>query len=127
MPAGRATPSILRGATRLAFDAVEQLTHVVEGMHANIAAAPLPLGTGTDGRTRGITGFVYESIRTVNGGVRKALDLGLARLAPEGPAATGTVRAALNGVLGDHLAATQNPLAITMRLRREGVARRRVV
>ena len=28
-------------------------------------------------------------------------------------------RAALNGVLGDHLAATANPLAIAMRLRRE--------
>ena len=30
--------------------------------------------------------------------------------------------AALNGVLGEHLAATDNPLAIAMRLRRDGVA-----
>ena len=60
--------TVARGVTRLAFDAVEQLTDVVEGMHANIAAVSPPLGRGTDGRTRGITGFVYDSIRFVNAG-----------------------------------------------------------
>ena len=37
-------PAVARGVSRLAFDAVEQLTRMVEAMHANIAAAPLPLG-----------------------------------------------------------------------------------
>jgi hypothetical protein len=44
-------------------------------------------------------------------------------LEPHLSASSGTreaLLAALNGVLGDHLAASANPLAITMRLRREG-------
>ena len=121
--------STARGVARLAFDAVEGLTHVVEGMHANIAAAPPPLGRGTNGRTRGITGFVYDSIRFVNAGARAALDRGLGLL-PAGAAdepGADTLLSVLNGVLGDHLAATENPLAIPMRLRRAGDARRHVL
>jgi hypothetical protein len=125
-------PVVARGASRLAFDAVEQLTHIVEAMHANIAAGPLPLGAGTDGRTRGITGFVYDSIRFVNAGARAALDGALARLAAgSGPALaqpqSDVLLAVLNGVLGDHLATTENPLAISMQLRQEGEARSRLL
>jgi pimeloyl-ACP methyl ester carboxylesterase len=109
--------------SRLAFDAVEQLTRVVEAMHANIAAASPPLGRGTDGRTRGVTGFVYGAIRGVNGAARATLDQGLARLPAgvPGPRAE-SWRSALNGVLGDHLAASGNPLALPMQLRSEGRA-----
>ena len=124
--------SVARGATRLAFDAVEQLSRIVEGMHANIAALSLPLGAGTNGRTRGVTGFVYDSIRTVNAGARALLDDALGRLevddASANPHAQADTRIAiLNGVLGDHLAATENPLAIPMRLRSVGEPRRRIV
>ena len=122
--------STVRGVSLLAFDAIEQLTHIVEAMHANIAAASLPLGRGTDGRTRGITGFVYDSIRFVNSGARSALDRGLGLL-PAGGAVgeppPATLLSVLNGVLGDHLAATENPLAIPMRLRVEGKARSRLL
>jgi len=116
-------------ATRLAFDAVEGLTRVVEGMHANIAAGAPPLGRGTDGRTRGVTRLVYTSIRVVNAGARAALDRGLALVPPGGrePDARSAALAALNGVVGDHLAATQNPLAIPMRLRQEGEPRPRLL
>jgi hypothetical protein len=115
--------SLARGVSGLACDAVEHLTRVVEAMHANIAAAPLPLGRGTDGHTRGVTGFVYESIRRVNGAARFGLDRGLARLPATlpGPRAERWL-AALNGVLGDHLAASANPLAIPMQLRNGGRA-----
>ncbi len=114
-----------RGVSRLAFDAVEQLTNLVEAMHANIAAAPLPLGEGTDGRTRGVTGFVYHSIRFVNATARAALDAGLALLAEGGEPALPRPRSdallsALNGVLGDYLEESGNPLAIPMQLRRGG-------
>ncbi len=124
--------SAARGATRLAFDAVEQLSHIVEGMHANIAALSLPLGAGTDGRTRGITGFVYRSIRGVNAGARAILDGALGRLEVDADGApshaeSDTRIAILNGVLGDHLATTRNPLAIPMRLRSEVEPRRRIV
>lgn len=124
--------SAARGATRLAFDAVEQLSQIVEGMHANIAALSPPLGAGTDGHTRGLTGFVYGCIRTVNAGARAILDDVLRRLATDADHATANAEAAtltaiLNGVLGDHLAATANPLAISMRLRTEGEPRSRVL
>jgi pimeloyl-ACP methyl ester carboxylesterase len=116
-------------ATRLAFDAVEGLTRVVEGMHANIAAGAPPLGRGTDGRTRGVTRLVYTSIRVVNAGARAALDRGLALVPADGrePDARSAALAALNGVVGDHLAATRNPLAIPMRLRQEGEPRPRLL
>jgi pimeloyl-ACP methyl ester carboxylesterase len=110
----------VRGATRLGFDAVEAVTRVVEGMHANIAAASLPFGRGTDGRARGIAGLVYEIIRRVNAGVGAAVGFGLEWLPPVGvpidPRAEALL-AVLNGVVGDHLAATSNPLAIRMQLR----------
>jgi hypothetical protein len=101
-------------------------------MHANIAALSLPLGAGTNGRTRGITGFVYGSIRAVNAGARAVLDGALGRLEADAASALAhaeadTRIAILNGVLGDHLAATENPLAIPMRLRCVGEPRARIV
>ncbi|OYU71815.1 MAG: permease [Burkholderiales bacterium PBB5] len=117
----------LRGALRLAADATTGLADVVEAMHAGIARLP---GSGAAGpRTRGITGLVYRTVRGVTrlvGGSADAL-LGLVQQAL--PAATGPRRAerealvaALNGVLGDHLAASGNPLAIPMTLRHAGLA-----
>lgn len=110
----------LRGATRLATDATTALADLVEAMHAGIVRAP-------DGRTGGITGLVYKSIRGVTrlaGGSLEAL-LGLLQPALASDAAHGSpereaVVAALNGVMGDYLAASANPLAIPMTLRRAG-------
>lgn len=121
----------LRGAARLATDATAGLTDLVEAMHSRIARLP-GFGAGsTDGRTRGITGLVYRSIRGVTrvaGGSVDAL-LGLLGAAlehdtpepPPGPEREAIV-AALNGVLGDYLVATRNPLATPMALRRDGRA-----
>lgn len=117
-------PVVARGVTRLAFDAVEQLTGIVEAMHANIASSPLRLGGGAQSRTRGLTGLVYESIRVVNAGARAALDLGLGFLPNQPTASSSPLLAVLNGVVGDHLARSGNPLAIPMQLRRaEGPTR----
>lgn len=114
-----------RGVGRLAFEAVEQVTRIVEAMHATIAAAPLPLGNGQRNRTRGVSGLVYRSIRGVNAWVKTGADAALGMLATQvgaqlpQPYADG-VRAALNGVLGDHLQHSGNPLAIHMALRQSG-------
>ncbi len=115
----------LRGASRVACDAVEQVTRIVESMHANIAAAPLPLSRRVRARTRGITGLVYDSIRLVNGATRATLDKALRLVAADfGPSLpqphADHVQSVLNGVIGDYLEATGNPLAIRMQLRREG-------
>ena len=127
----------LRGAARLATDATAGLTDLVEAVHERIARfAQLP-GFGAPaapGRTGGITGLVYKSIRGVARGVGSSVDALLARLTPalapggsdHGAALPSAEReaivAALNGVLGDHLAATDNPLASAMALRSEGRA-----
>lgn len=117
--------SDLRGASRLVIDATTGVTDLVEAMHGTIAGAVgLIPGTSTE-RTRGITGFVY---RCVGGGMRlvgSGLDLALTpfgRLAGQrdSPPAREAAVAVLNGVCGDHLAATGNPLAIRMCLRRDG-------
>lgn len=118
----RFRPSDLRGISLLAVEATTGVTDLVESMHRNIARIPgLPAGRAT----RGITGLVYRSIRgvtrLVGGGLDALLAPAVARLG-EGSSPPGreALVAALNGVLGDHLAASGNPLAIPMRLRRDG-------
>ncbi len=127
-------PKDLRGAARLATEGVAGLTDLVEAMHERIARVPGlgdALGGPLSGRTTGITGLVYRSVRGVTrlaGGTVEAL-LGLITptLSDDTPAALPSPErealvAALNGVLGDHLAATGNPLAIPMALRHGGQA-----
>lgn len=117
----------LRGATRLAIGAVTGITDVVEAMHRTIAGLAPPVGKGRGTRTRGITGLVYKSVRGVTKVVGAGLDAALGLAAPLlGPTPTHPARegfqAALNGVFGDHLAASGNPLAIPMQLWHQGKA-----
>lgn len=120
-------PADIRGYSRLAIDATLGLTRMVETMHHNIARTPGPLGKYTQEPTRGITGLVYRSIQGTTRLVGSGIDALLGQLIPllaQQPAASSGQReavvAALNGVLGDHLAASGNPLALPMQLRRDG-------
>jgi len=96
-------------------------------MHHTItrpASARLGLAAG---RTGGLTGLVYKSVRGVTHLVGGGLDALLALLRPTLAGRTSSpereaVLAALNGVLGDYLVATDNPLAVPMSLRRNGQA-----
>ena len=116
----------LRGGSRLAVDAVAGITDLVQALHGRIARAPTALGGPlVGGAVDGITALVYKSIRGVTRAVGGGIDLALGAAAPAlGQIESSPVReallAALNGVLGDYLAATGNPLAIPMRLRRHG-------
>jgi hypothetical protein len=116
----------LRGAARLATDATAGLVDLVEAMHERIARIP-GLGGALDGRTTGITGLVYKTVRGVTRVVGGSVDALLGLITPalregeSGPAREAVV-AALNGVLGDHLEATHNPLATPMALRHQGQA-----
>jgi len=117
----------IRGASRLAVDATIGLANLVETMHHNILRTPAVLGKSTQQPAGGITGFVYKSIRGVTRVVGGGIDAVLARLVPLfGGGASSSEReavlAALNGVLGDHLQHSANPLAIRARFRRGGVA-----
>jgi len=102
-------------------------------MHAAIASWPaLLLGSAPPaiaagrGRTRGLTGAVYGAVRAIT--ALAGAGFRAATAAPALAPAPGEARvprreavvAALNGVLGDHLAASGNPLALPMRLRSRG-------
>ena len=120
----------VRGGVRLVVDGVHGVTGMVEAMHQRIARVAPPWGKVPDQAAGGIPGLVYRSIHGTTRLVGKGLDAALAGLqslpsnAPTGlPAALpGPVRdalvAALNGVAGDHLESTGNPLAIRMQLLR---------
>lgn len=133
-PAGptRRLPSAagVRGSARLATEATAGLVDLVEAVHAGIARVPGLMPVPADGRTRGLTGLVYRTVRgvtrLVGGGVDALLGLLATDLstAPSDPSLPGhqALLAAINGVMGDHLDATGNPLAIAMALRHEGRA-----
>ena len=115
-------PSDLQGLSRLAVQGVSGTTELVEQLHLAIARVSGPSGPSKDGRTRGITGLVYRSIQGITGLVGGTLDWSLSQIVPRLPSSESTpqrdrVLAALNGVLGDYLERSGNPLALTMNLR----------
>lgn len=122
-------PSDLRGIARLATRAATGVVGIAEGVHRGVwGAVGLP-GGDMPGRTRGLTGLVYESVRRTSHLVGRGTEAALAGLEPllepageeypERPRRDALL-AALNGVVGDHLAADANPLAIPMTLRYRG-------
>jgi pimeloyl-ACP methyl ester carboxylesterase len=115
----------LRGATRLVIEATKTVTSLVEEMQRTIGGGPTLLGRPLEGTTRRLAGPIYGYVRAVTQLVGSGLDLALAQLAsaigasrprPEHEA----ILAAMNGVLGDYLWETRNPLTIEMRLRHGG-------
>ena len=123
--------SDVRGLARLATQAVLGVSDIVEGMHQSVWSALGVSGGERPGRTRGITGWVYRRVngttRLIGQGVNAGLQ-GLQSLLPTEDADAPDRRqrvallAALNGVMGDRLLASGNPLAISMGLRHEGRA-----
>lgn len=116
----------LQGASRLTIEAVSGITSIVESMHQTITSMAGAFGGTADQRTNGVTGLVYRNIRTITDVTGGGIDILFNQLSAligekEPSPAREAVVAALNGVLGDHLAATYNPLAIPMRFRRDGI------
>ncbi|ABM38890.1 esterase/lipase family protein [Polaromonas naphthalenivorans] len=131
--------SDIQGLAQLATQATLGVTGLAENVHGQVYRAVAsffgPAGAkfvdaspGRSGvRPLGVTGLVYGGIRGVTrlaGGAVNAVLSGMVPLA--GGKASSRQReamlAALNGVLGDQLQDTANPLAIHMRLRHEGQA-----
>jgi len=113
----------LRGLTQLGFDAALGVTNLVEAMHHTIVSRAGIVGTTPPGRTSGITGLVYGTVRGTTRLVGRGLDAAMGAFAPtnepqhpSSPAREAAL-SVLNGVWGDHLAATNNPLAIPTTLR----------
>jgi hypothetical protein len=124
-------PDELRAVVQLVVQAVEGVTGIVEGVHQSVWSTLGFPGGRSATTTRGATGLVYAGIRGITRGVGYGLDAALAGLAPRlrrlarvprDSAAREALIAALNGVIGDRLAATASPLATRMCLRHAGQA-----
>lgn len=112
--------SDVHAISRLALAAVEGIIDLIEELHAKIAHRP-----HSKGRTRGLSGMVYRRVRASTALAVRLSDTLLARPAPlpgghVSSAQREAALAALNGVMGDYLAASGNPLAIHMLLRSNG-------
>lgn len=122
-------PTDLRAAAQLATQATLGVIGITEGVHqAVLKRIGLPVGEAPE-RTSGLTGRVYGAIRGVTHGIGAGIDGVLHSVMPliDGPAqgdpdspAREAVLAAVNGVLGDRLAAMGSSLAQPMELRLNG-------
>jgi pimeloyl-ACP methyl ester carboxylesterase len=116
----------LRGLAKLATQATVNVTKLAEGVTQSVwATMGAPSGNAKD-QTRGITGLVYKSIQGVAQLVGKGTESLLTSLQPlldkidqepQESAPREAVLAALNGVMGDRLVESDNPLATPMTLR----------
>jgi hypothetical protein len=123
--------SDVRAIAQLATQATMGVTRIAEGVHQSVWRTLGAPGGKAPGQTRGITGLAYKSVQGVTRLLGQGMNAVLARLQPllesPGDARPGTpqreaVLAALNGVMGDRLAASNNPLATPMTLRYRGEA-----
>ena len=121
----RLHPADVLGFSRLALNATSGMVGLVEAMHRTIAGNILP-GTPARALIAGTTAAAYGTVRAITGLVGGGIDAILSPLSstpgeihstPEREA----MLAAVNGIVGDHLAATQNPLAIPMQIGRAHV------
>lgn len=122
--------SDLRGVAQLATAATRGVATLAEGVHQAVwSTLGAPNHPASKARTRGLTGFVYRTVHGVTELVGQGLQATFTRLeplleslvdAPEETPEREAVLAALNGVLGDRLAQTHNPLATPMTLRWQG-------
>ncbi|TXH90266.1 MAG: alpha/beta hydrolase [Rhodoferax sp.] len=128
--------SDVRGLSRLAVQATLGVNDLVEAMHHTILALPTPLaGTTTPPRNRThasvyhllqkSSAAVYGAIRGTTRLVGGGLDAALRKLQPEidhlpSSREREAVLAIVNGVLGDHLTANDNPLCVSMAFRQNG-------
>ena len=129
--------SDIQGLAQLATQATLGVAGLTENVHGNVYKTVArffgPIGArfvdrtaGSSGvRSGGVTGLVYGSVngatRLAGGTVNALLSSVVPRMAEKASSRPReAMLATLNGVLGDQLQATGNPLAIRMSLRHEG-------
>lgn len=118
--------SDLRALAQLATHATVAVTTMTEGVHQSVLRTLGAPSGATPAQTRGLTGLIYKSITGVTQRVGQGVATALTRLEPllqrlegqqdESPERLAVI-AALNGVMGDRLHASGNPLALPMTLR----------
>ena len=127
----------IQGLAQLATQGVLGVTGLAESVQGNVykavAASFGPLGKrftdrspGSSGiKPFGVTGMVYGGIRGITRLAGGSVNAVLARAVPRIPVQKSSpqreaVLAAINGVLGDQLRATANPLMVNMAFRHQG-------
>jgi pimeloyl-ACP methyl ester carboxylesterase len=113
----------LRGVTRLAVEATQNVTDLVETMHHTIGAGPEILGRPWERVTKLLTAPTYGAIRSVTSIVGASLDRMVSECEPllsQPGVERGIFLAALNGVIGDYLVQSGSPLAMEMRFCHKG-------
>eukprot|EP00611_Tribonema_gayanum_P007853 TRINITY_DN17289_c0_g1_i1.p1 TRINITY_DN17289_c0_g1~~TRINITY_DN17289_c0_g1_i1.p1 ORF type:complete len:437 (+),score=136.37 TRINITY_DN17289_c0_g1_i1:69-1379(+) len=122
--------SDLRSVAMLATQATTEVTRIAEGVHQSVRARLGARSGAAADETAGLTGMVYRGVRGATRLAGQSVDAVLAGIEPlvEPPGQPrpetpqrAAVLAALNGVLGDRLAAANNPLATRMALRYNGL------
>ena len=113
----------LSGVAQLATEATLGTTRLVEAVHAAVWSSLRP-GADARSRTAGLTGWVYRTVRHITqlAGGSAVETLGAVEniLGPTPPPTSEGRRrflSILNGVFGDHLAASDSPLACSFSLR----------
>ncbi|MGJ8663163.1 MAG: esterase/lipase family protein [Marinicella sp.] len=111
--------SDLKGLNQLAGDGFEGVLDLVEAMHQRISSLGGLINLGDLNQTNGLTGLIYRSIKTTAKISVKSIDFALSKFSPILPNIKNNKQriqwiSILNGILGDHLVATNNPLAIDM-------------
>ncbi|MDA3894749.1 MAG: alpha/beta hydrolase [Desulfobacteraceae bacterium] len=114
--------SDLRGTGSLMISAIIGATKIIEDLHHTILNLAGKLSVLH--LTKGITEPIYRNIHAVckyfdGGGIDTVLNK-VVPLFVKKVSVRETVLSILNGVLGDYLAASNNPLTISMQLRRNG-------
>lgn len=115
----------LRGLTGLFKDATIHVTNLVEEMNYRMVHPPFLVSTPLQHLITGISGIAYHNVRFATKLISRGLDESLKQFNPlfgvdipleKKDAALGI----LNGVIGDYLDKSKNPLAIQMQFRRDG-------
>ena len=121
--------SDLRAAAQIATAATLGITRIVEGVHQSVLRTLGAREGQTAGRTSGLTGWFYKAIQAAQLNIGKGAEGAFAALEPlldssAAAAASSSQReavlAVLNGVMGDRLLISANPLATPMSLRING-------
>jgi len=122
-------PTDLRAAALLATQATQAITTVTEGVHQAVRRTLGASASTAPSQTTGLTGLIYRSVQGVTSVVGQGVVRALSQLEPWLPGSSAplddatqsaerlAMLAALNGVMGDRLAASANPLALAMTLR----------
>lgn len=118
--------SEIQGIVKIICAATLHVTHITEDLHQQIIHPPYLPSTPIQHLVSGISRIVYKSIRATTTLVEKGVMKGLSPLDRTGSIGISIHQkemliSILNGIVGDYLAQDQNPLAIPMQFRQQGI------